>query len=79
MMTKNKESKSEISRDFRNAAPYLNIGYTLIGAIILFAVAGGYIDKKTDSGPLYLIIGVFIGLILGFYNMIKVIHNLDNK
>lgn len=79
MMTKNNEPKNEISRSFRKAAPYLNIGYTLIGAIIFFAFAGSYIDKKTQSGPLYLIIGVFIGLILGFYNMIKVIHNLDNK
>ncbi|MGD9898374.1 MAG: AtpZ/AtpI family protein [Calditrichaceae bacterium] len=74
-----KPGSSDLNKAFHKAAPYLNIGYVLTGSVIFFAVAGNWVDKKFDHQPLFLIIGVFVGLILGFYNMIKVIQELERK
>lgn len=77
MIFKRSSSNDEANRSFRKAAPYLNIGYTLAGGILLFAYIGYLIDEKTQQAPLFLVLGVFLGFGLGFYNMIKVLKNLD--
>jgi F0F1-type ATP synthase assembly protein I len=74
-----KLSKSEEGNAFRKAGPYLNIGYTLFGSILLFAYLGYWVDKWSGQKPLFLIIGLFLGLFGGFYNMIKVLQQLDRK
>jgi len=79
MRLKKRSQKSEINSAFRKAGPYLNIGYTLLGGIIVFGYLGNWLDKKTDSAPLFLITGLFIGLALGFYNMVKVLNQITRK
>ncbi len=74
-----KLSKSDESNAFRKAGPYLNIGYTLFGSILFFAYLGYWVDKWFGKKPLFLIIGLFLGLFGGFYNMIKVLQQLDRK
>ena len=69
----------EIQNSFRKAAPYLNIGYTLIGGILLFGYLGHLVDEKTDEDPVFLLLGLFLGLGLGFYNMYKVIKNMEQR
>ena len=61
----------------RQAAPYINSTYVLIGAIGLFGWLGWLLDKQLDSQPLFFIIGLFAGLITGFYNFYKVLKNID--
>ncbi|HID40182.1 MAG TPA: AtpZ/AtpI family protein [Calditrichaeota bacterium] len=79
MPFKKKLQKSEINNAFRKAGPYLNIGYTLLGGIIVFGYLGNWLDKKTELTPLFLIVGLFVGLALGFYNMIKVLNQITRK
>lgn len=67
----------EATSAFQKAAPYLNIVYSFFGGIILFGYAGYKLDEYLDKRPLFLIIGVFTGFILGFYRMIKVVKDLD--
>ncbi|MEJ2054379.1 MAG: AtpZ/AtpI family protein [Calditrichaceae bacterium] len=74
-----KSPNSDKRNAFRKAEPYLNIGYTLIGSILFFGYVGYLVDKWTDLKPIFLIIGLFIGLFGGFYNMIKVIQKADRK
>ncbi len=68
---------NETTSAFQKAAPYLNIVYSLFGGIILFGYAGYKLDAYLDKRPLFLIIGVFTGFILGFYRLIKVVKDLD--
>jgi F0F1-type ATP synthase assembly protein I len=68
--------KNEKISAFRKAAPYLNIGYVLLGSVVFFGFIGYTLDEKFQISPLFLILGIFLGLILGFYNMFKVINNL---
>lgn len=71
--------KRPINEAFHKAAPFLNIIYVLFGAVALFAWLGNQADKTWDKSPLFIIIGVFLGLILGFYNMIKVVQQMERK
>jgi F0F1-type ATP synthase assembly protein I len=74
-----KSSKNDDQSAFRKAGPYLNIGYTLFGSVLFFAYIGYLIDSWFEKKPLFLIIGLFLGLFGGFYNMIKVLQQLDRK
>lgn len=67
----------ETASSFQKAAPYLNIVYSFFGGIILFGYGGYLLDDYLDKRPLFLIIGVFTGFILGFYRLIKVVKDLD--
>lgn len=76
-MIRNSSSKNNIARAFAKAGPYLNIGYTLLAAVVVLGYVGYRLDEWSELKPLFLIIGVFSGLFFGFYNMFKVIQNIN--
>ncbi len=50
------------------------LGFYIAGAIILGIVGGRWLDSKLNSSPLWLIIGLIVGLavaVMGTYNMLK--------
>ena len=52
----------------------MGIGIYIAGAIVLGIVGGHWLDQKLNTGPLWLIIGLILGLavaVLGVYNMLK--------
>jgi F0F1-type ATP synthase assembly protein I len=80
LQKQNKESKQkEINSAFAKAGPYLNIGYFLMAAMILFGYIGYKIDQWARTGFLFLLCGLFLALGLSFYNMYKVLSQLNNK
>lgn len=46
-------------------------GYTILGALLFFGTLGYCLDKKVDSGSLFLISGLILGVILGMYELGK--------
>ena len=73
------EDKNQIQSAYSKAGPFLNIGYFFIGGIGLFGYIGYKLDKYLEFKVLFLLLGLFLGLSLGFYNLFKVISNLENK
>ena len=63
----------------RAAGPYVNASYTLIAAIAMFGLAGWWLDSRYNTEPLFLIIGLFFGLGIGFYSFIKVMINTEKS
>ncbi|MAG20576.1 MAG: AtpZ/AtpI family protein [Candidatus Marinimicrobia bacterium] len=61
------------SRNVHQSGPYIAASYTLIGAIIGLSLAGYFLDKWLDTSPWLLIAGLIIGLVIGFYEMAKVV------
>jgi F0F1-type ATP synthase assembly protein I len=57
----------------RRAGPAAVAGYSLIGAIILFGAIGYAIDFWRDSSPWFLLGGLLLGLIVGFYELAKTV------
>ena len=48
--------------------------YTLIGAIILLGGIGYAVDLWRDTGPWGLFIGLTLGIIVGFYELVKTVY-----
>ena len=53
------------------AGPAANASYSLIASIILFIFGGFYIDNYLDTSPAGIIIGMALGLVVGFYQLVK--------
>lgn len=57
----------------RDAAPFLGLGTTLAGAVLL-GIGGGYwIDSKLGTRPIFFLIGAVLGMAaagLQFYRMV---------
>ena len=57
----------------RRSGPAAAASYTLIGAIILFGGAGYAVDEWRGTSPWFLLGGLLLGLIVGFYDLAKTV------
>ena len=55
------------------AGPAASASYTLTGSILIFSFLGWYFEKHNQTSPAGLFIGLFSGLLIGFYNLFKII------
>ncbi len=53
------------------AGPAAAVSYTLIGAIILLGGLGYAIDEWRGTSPWFLVGGLILGLVVGFYELAK--------
>ena len=54
-----------------NSGQVAGASYTLVGAIILLGAIGYGIDRWQDTAPWGLVIGLALGIIVGFYELVK--------
>lgn len=54
-----------------SAAKYAGFGIQFVVAILLFAYLGSLLDRRLGSGPLFMILGVFVGAGGTFYSMYR--------
>ena len=57
----------------RRAGPAAAAGYSLIGAIILLGGIGYAVDAWRGTSPGFLLAGLLLGLIVGFYGLAKTV------
>lgn len=55
------------------SGPAATASYTLIGAIVMLGGIGALVDRFWSTGPWGLLIGLMLGLVVGFYELAKVI------
>jgi F0F1-type ATP synthase assembly protein I len=48
-------------------------GYTLIGALLLLGGLGYAVDRWRGTSPWFLVGGLFLGIIVGFYELAKTV------
>jgi ATP synthase protein I len=73
---------SELSpeaRAQRAAAPYINAIWRVVGGVLVGGGAGWFIDRKVHSSPWGLIIGLFLGMGVGFYGMILALTAMKKR
>ena len=46
-------------------------GQSLAGALIGLGLIGFYLDRRFDSAPKFLLAGLLLGLLVGFYDLYK--------
>ena len=64
-------------KSFQNIAqqsgPAAAASYGLIASILIFTYLGWIIDKNIDSSPIAILIGMLLGMTIGFYHLIKAV------
>ena len=84
-MSKNEKDKGkgqvDIVKNFKSfqnivkqSGPAAAASYGLIASMLIFTYFGSIIDRKIDSSPFAIIIGMILGMIIGFYHLIKVVR-----
>ena len=73
------EGKIDILENFKSfqnivkqSGPAAAASYGLIASILIFTYFGWLVDRKIDSSPFAILIGMLLGMIIGFYHLIKV-------
>ena len=68
-----------LQESVRRSGPAAAASYTLIGAIILLGGIGYAIDQWRGTSPWFLLGGLLLGLIVGFYELAKTVWDGQNK
>jgi len=66
-------SAKSFSENVTRAAPSAMASYTLIGAIIVCGLIGYAIDNWRGTSPWFLIGGLVLGLVVGFYDLARAV------
>jgi F0F1-type ATP synthase assembly protein I len=64
-------SAKSLQENATNAGSAAGASYTLVGAILVLGGIGYAVDKWRDTSPWGLIIGLTVGIIVGFYDLVK--------
>jgi len=66
-------SLSYFQENIRRSGPAASAGYTLIGAILLLGGGGYAIDYWRGTSPWFLLAGLLLGIVVGFYELAKTV------
>jgi len=66
-------------KDLKKSLSLLTLGTELTIPIVVFALIGYWVDTEYQSQPTWMIIGLFVGLLVGAYNFWKIIRNLGQN
>ena len=64
-------STKALQENITRAAPAMAASYGLVGAILLFAAIGYAVDRWQGTSPWFLLAGLVVGVVVGFYELIK--------
>jgi F0F1-type ATP synthase assembly protein I len=56
----------------------LGVGFFVSGSIILGVVGGRWVDGRLNSEPLFLIIGLILGIVVAFYGVYTMLRPFIN-
>ena len=73
------QKTDDSAKSFRKAAPYLSSVYTFMASIGIFGYLGYWVDKKFETKPWLLLVGLFFGLGIGFYQFYKVLIQEEKR
>ena len=62
-----------LQENVRRSGPAAAASYTLIGAIILLGGIGYALDEWRGTSPWFLLGGLLLGLVVGFYDLAKTV------
>jgi F0F1-type ATP synthase assembly protein I len=62
-----------LQENLRRAGPAVVASYTLIGAIALLGGLGYALDQWRNTSPWFFLGGLLLGMIVGFYELAKVV------
>jgi len=67
------KSLNQFQRFVRQSGPAAGAAYTLMGAILFFGALGFFLDQYFNTSPVLLLLGLGLGIVVGFYELAKTI------
>ena len=67
-------SAQSLQENVARSGPVAGAAYTLVGGIILLGGIGYAIDAWQDTAPWFLVSGLFLGILVGFYELVKTVY-----
>ena len=64
-------SVKSLQENVTQAGPAMSASYTLVGAIIVLGGLGYAVDRWRGTAPWFLLTGLVVGVVIGFYELIK--------
>ena len=68
-----------LQKIIRQSGPAMGASYTLIGSILVLGGIGYFVDKWQKTTPIFLLVGLLIGIVVGFYEIAKTMWAKPNK
>jgi F0F1-type ATP synthase assembly protein I len=60
-----------LQENVSRSGPVAGASYTLIGAILLLGGLGYFLDARLGTRPWLVVTGLLLGIVVGFYELIK--------
>jgi F0F1-type ATP synthase assembly protein I len=67
------KSLHQFQRFVRQSGAAAGAAYTLMGAILFLGTLGFFLDQYFQSSPLWLLLGLGLGIVVGFYELAKTV------
>ncbi len=61
----------------RSIFAYSTMGIQLAATVVIFVVGGYKLDQHYDRAPVFITIGAFIGMGVGFYHLLKQLKGIE--
>ena len=55
----------------KQSGPAASASYGLVASILIFTSIGWYVDLNNNTSPVWVLVGIFLGILIGFYQLIK--------
>lgn len=65
------------NESLKRAFAYTTVGLQLAFTLLVFVYGGHKLDIRFNSEPWFLVAGVVLGMLLGFYNLFKELGSID--
>lgn len=62
-----------------NVFAHITIGLQLAITVLAFLIGGYKLDNYYDKSPIFVTLGAFIGMSLGFYHLLKELQGISKK
>lgn len=68
-----------VAKAYREVGPYLGLGLQLATIILVFFLVGKWLDGLFGTSPILMVVGGFMGAIVGLYSFLKTVISLNKK
>lgn len=65
------DSNKALQENLDRNEPRILASYGLVGSILLFGGIGYALDRWQDTSPWFLLFGLLVGIVFGFFGLVK--------
>ncbi len=79
-MEKKKQTIPEsLAEAYQSIAPFASVGWVFAVSVAVCTALGWWFDTRIDTEPYFTLGGAVFGIIIGLYNLVVIVRELDEK